>query len=642
MSCRSIIAAFAISIFAALSPQAHAAEDADSLFLDLREAARKDNASRATQLADRLRNYDTQSYVDYYRLKTRIRNASSREIDAFLSRYAGSAIADRLRNDWLLELGRQRNWPAFDRHYPQFVVRDDLQVKCYALMSSVAKAGKAAEDARELLTAPKKYGEGCQALIATLSKSGQFGADDVWTQIRLAAEAGRGGLAEDLAELVGARDGQVARSVDLPLLTLARGPQSGRAAHETFMIALGRLARKNHEQAAAFVLKHAIGKLSPQEQAMAWAQIALPASVNLAPEAIGYWRKAANAPLSIDGHEWKVRAALRAGDWKLVRGAIGAMPRSLQDDPAWVYWLGRALAEEGRTGEAQNLYQSIADKHHFYGQLALEELGQRISIPPQAAPVTAAEMAPMSTNPGFARALKFFRLNMRFEGIREWNWELRRMSEREWLAAAEYAREQQVLDRMVSTSERTRNEFDFTQRFPTPYSDLMRDATKQLGLDMAWAYGLIRQESRFVMNAKSSAGASGLMQLMPATAKWVARKVGMEGFSQSAVNDPKTNIALGTHYLKMVLNDLDGSQTMASAAYNAGPKRPRSWRASLTRPVDGAIFAETIPFSETRGYVKNVLSNATYYAAMFENRPQSLKARLGSVSPAAYAVTVLP
>ena len=642
MSCRSRIAAFAICIFAAITPLSHAAEDADSLFMDLREAARKDNAAKAAQLADRLKNYDTPSYVDYYRLKTRIRNASAREVDDFLSRYAGSAIADRLRNDWLLEMGRQRSWAAFDWHYPQFVVRDDLQVKCYALMSSAAKGRKVADEARELLTTPKKYGEGCQALIAALSKNGQFSADDVWAQIRLAGEVGRGGLAEDLAELVGARDGQVARSVDLPLLTLARGPQSGRAAHETFMIALGRLARKNHEQAAAFVLKHAVGRLSPREQAMAWAQIALPASANLAPEAIGYWRKAGNAPLSIEGYEWKVRAALRAGDWSMVRDAIGAMPRSVRADPAWIYWLGRAQAEEGRTGEAQTLYRSISEQHHFYGQLALEELGQPIIIPPQVTPVTAAEIMPMAKNPGLARAIKFFKLNMRFEGVREWNWELRRMNERELFAAAEFAREQGLLDRMVNTSDRTKQDFDFTQRFPTPYRDLMQAATRQLGLDMAWVYGLIRQESRFVMNAKSSAGASGLMQLMPATAKWVARKVGMEGFSQSAVNDPKINIALGTHYLKMVLNDLDGSQAMASAAYNAGPKRPRNWRSTLTRPVEGAIFAETIPFSETRGYVKNVLSNATYYAAMFQNRPQSLKARLGSVTPVAYAATVLP
>lgn len=640
---RSVIAVFAISIAATLVPLAHAATTgADETFVALRDAARKDNAKKAAELADRIKDYAIPSYVDYFRLKPRIGSASAGEINAFLGRYAGSAIADRLRNDWLLELGKQRNWSAFDRHYPQFVLKDDLQLKCYALMSAAAKGQNVAEDARELLTTPKKYGEGCPALIAALAKNGQFSDDDVWAQIRLAAEFGSGGVAERLASSVGAPDKQVARAVDLPLLTLARGTGNGRAAHETFIIALGRLARNNHEQAAAFVLKHVVGKLTQQEQELAWAQIALRASFSLAPEAVKYWRSAGNAPLSIEGSEWKVRAALRAGDWKMVKQAIQAMRASLQKDPAWIYWLGRALAAEGRQSEANSLFHSISELPQFYGQLALEELGHKITIPTQANPVTAEELAPMAANQGFARALKFFELDMRFEGVREWNWELRRMSERELLAAAEFARQNQVLDRMVNTSDRTKNEVDYTQRFPSPHRDLMLAATRQLGLDMAWTYGLIRQESRFVMNAKSSAGASGLMQLMPATAKYVAKKIGMSDFSKNKVNEPKTNIALGTNYLKMVLNDLDGSQALASAAYNAGPKRPRSWRSTLTRPVEGAIFAETIPFSETRGYVKNVLSNATYYAALFENRQQSLKARLGTVSPQTYVATALP
>ena len=644
MLSRSVIARFAISLFAALAilPLAHAADDADEIFAELREAAKKDNASKAAELANRLKDYAIPSYVEYFRLKPAIGTVSASEINSFLSRYAGSAIADRLRNDWLLELGRKRNWLAFDRQYPQFVLKDDLQLKCYALMSAATKGQNVADEARELLTMPKKYGEGCEALVVALAKNKQFSADDVWAQIRLAGEAGKGSLAENLASAVNAPEKQIARSVDLPLLTLARGPQSSRATHETFIIALGRLARKNHEQAAEFVLKHAVEKLSTQEQALAWAHIALPAAMNLAPEAINYWRKSEGAPLSIEGHEWKVRTALRTGDWKMVKESIQAMPPSLQKDPAWVYWLGRALVAEGYKSEANRLFQSISDYYHFYGQLALEELGHKITVPPPPSPATAEEIAPMAANQGFARALKLLDMDMRIEGLREWNWELRRMSEREMLAAAEFARQNNVLDRMVYSSERTKNEVDFSQRFPSPHRNLMAAATQQLGLDMAWTYGLIRQESRFVKNAKSSAGASGLMQLMPATARYVAKKIGMNDFSQANVNDPKTNIALGTNYLKMVLNDLDGSQAMATAAYNAGPKRPRSWRSTLPRAVEGAIFAETIPFTETRGYVKNVMSNASYYAAMFENRQQSLKARLGTVSPQTYVATALP
>jgi soluble lytic murein transglycosylase len=231
---------------------------------------------------------------------------------------------------------------------------------------------------------------------------------------------------------------------------------------------------------------------------------------------------------------------------------------------------------------------------------------------------------------------------MRFEGYREWNWELRKMDERQHLAAAEFARQQNVLDRMVSTSERTKSEFDFTQRFPSPYREAMTANTQSLGLDMAWVYGLIRQESRFIQSARSHVGASGLMQIMPATARWVANKIGLAGYAQSQIGDINTNILLGTNYLYMVLNDLEGSQALATAAYNAGPGRPRAWRATLSKPIEGAIFAESIPFNETRDYVKKVLSNATYYAALFEGKPQSLKARLGMVAPQGYTASDLP
>jgi len=188
------------------------------------------------------------------------------------------------------------------------------------------------------------------------------------------------------------------------------------------------------------------------------------------------------------------------------------------------------------------------------------------------------------------------------------------MTDRQMLAAAEFARRNGVIDRMISTSDRTREEFDFTQRFPSPYRAALEANARNAGLEPTWVYGLIRQESRFIEDIRSSAGASGLMQLMPATARWVARKVGMTTTAPSASPRSTFNLRLGTTYLRMVLDDLDGHPALATAAYNAGPGRPRAWRAALPRAVEGAVFAETIPFNETRDYVKKVMSNAVYYA----------------------------
>lgn len=613
----------------------------DDAFLALRDASRRNDAERASEIAASLGNYPIPSYVDYYQLKPRLKEAAPSEILAFIARYKDSAIADRLRNDWLLELGKQGDWITFDEQYPQFQLDDDTQLKCYALMSKASKGVNVAEEARALLTVPRNFGEACVALMTTLVEMEQFDTDDVWAQIRLAAETGSTDFVRRLVLLSGVDDGSLITAMEKPALIVARGVGLRRVRHEVFVVALSRLARSNPAQAADVLSDNTL-LLSKKQEAFAWAQIAYRASLKLLPEATEYWRKAGNAPLSLEGHQWKVRAALRAGDWKLVKTAIEAMPPSLRDDAAWTYWLARALREEGKTDAANARFQTIASQTSFYGQLALEELGHKITIPPRALPVTEAEVTPMAANEGFRRAFKFFDLNLRFEGYREWNWELRKMNERQLLAAAEFARRSDVLDRMVNTSDRTKIEMDFTQRFPTPYRDIMHATTQRQGLEMAWVYGLIRQESRFIMNARSHVGASGLMQLMPATARHVAKKIGLSDFTHRKVNEIETNILLGTSYLNMVLNDLEGSQTLATAAYNAGPGRPRAWRSTLAQPVEGAIFAESIPFSETRDYVKKVLSNATYYAAMFEHQPQSLKARLGSVGPAAFVATTLP
>jgi soluble lytic murein transglycosylase len=637
----------AATIAAGFIPATHAQRPAagvtaqDHIFQALRNAARRDDAAKAAELALQLADYPVPSYVDYYRLKPRVRDMPVAEIRDFLNRYDGSAIADRLRNDWLLELGKVRDWATFDEQYPLFVLKDDTQLKCYSLMSRALKGQNVADEARVVLVSPKDYGEGCPVLVATLAQNGQFDANDVWFQVRLAAELNYAALARRFAMLTDAPDNLVGQALDKPGLSLARGAGSARATHELFIIALGRVAKTSPEQAVSALVRVA-EQLTEQELALGWAQIALQSSLKLAPDAAVYWHRTSGAPLSPEGYSWKVRAALRALDWKLVQSGVDEMPAALRADPAWIYWLGRALKSQGKAEEAQPLFQSIANETNFYGQLALEELGQKITIPPQAARPTQDEITPMAANEGFRRAFKFFDMNMRFEGTREWNWQLRKMDERQHLAAAEFARQNNVLDRMVHTSDRTKVEVDFTQRFPMPFSEIMHASTQSLGLDKAWVYGLIRQESRFIMTARSQVGASGLMQLMPATAREVARRIGMNDFSPGRVNEVQTNIVLGTNYLSMVLNALDGSQALASAAYNAGPGRPRAWRSTLTHTVEGAIFAESIPFSETRGYVKNVLSNATYYAALFENRPQSLKSRLGMVTPKGFVPTDLP
>jgi len=615
----------------------------DDAFLLLREAVRQDDSAKAAFYAERLTDYSIPSYVDYYRLKPRLKDASQAEIRDFLRRYEGSAIADRLRNDWLLDLGRKHDWATFDEQLPLFVLNDDTQVKCYALQSRALKGQKVIEEARALLTAPNGYGEPCAGLIATLYQNGQFDQSELLFQLRLSGEYDATGQGRRIVALLNGPEKKIMQAIDLPTIAVAKGMGASHLEHEIYIVALGRLA-KTSMKLALLALHKAEPHMTAQEKAEAWAAIALQSSYTLAPETSDYWRKSAGATLSIDQAQWKTRIALREADWKTVKTTIRAMPAQLRSEPAWIYWLARSLMAESPnagnggppTGEAAQLLRSITEQSNFYGQLALEEMGRLITIPPAGAPISPAEIAPMAANPNFQRALKFFDMRLRFEGTREWNWALRGLNEREHLAAAEFARQNNILDRMVSTSERTRIQVDYSQRFPSPHDDIMHPTTQTLGLDKAWVYGLIRQESRFIMDAKSGAGANGLMQVMPSTARWVAKKMGLTDFVQGTLADVRTNILLGTNYLNMVLGNMDGSQVLATAAYNAGPGRLRTWRAALTKPMEGAVFIESIPFFETRVYVKNVMSNATYYAALFEGRPQSLKARIGTVTPRGY------
>jgi soluble lytic murein transglycosylase len=379
---------------------------------------------------------------------------------------------------------------------------------------------------------------------------------------------------------------------------------------------------------AAGQLEQLDAHLQAGEKEWAWSQVAWQAALRHRAEALDWYGRAKDAPMSDEVAQWRVRAALRAQNWKAVRSAIEKLPPALAEQPAWIYWLGRAYQSGGRTKEAGALFARIAGQANFYGNLADEALGRTIALPPQAAPATADELAAVTADGSIRRALLLFRLNLRVEGVREWNWAVRGMGDRALLAASAVAERAGVYDRAIATADRTRAEHDYALRYLAPFSNEVRAAAREQSLDDAWVYGLMRQESRFVTGARSSAGASGLMQLMPATARWVAGKIGLKDFRPNQVNDAETNLLLGTSYMRMILERFGGHPVLASAAYNAGPGRAHRWQAR--RPLEGAVYAETVPFSETRDYVKKVMSNAVYYSALF-GRPRSIQSWLGTV-----------
>lgn len=600
--------------------------DQDKKFIELREAARKNDLLKASQLASGLGNYEIADYVEYFKIKPRLYDSAAKpnastdadsEVNNFLKKYKGSALADRLRNDWLLVLGKRKDWVNFDQEYPQFMLDDDTQVKCYAMMSKLSKGDlpkTVGAQARATLLDPRYFGDACPELVAQLYA--------------------RGGLSK-----------QEALSISRSATEMNFDTQGQKMGVEDPIVAIVRKARTNPSLAMQ-TFNENDWRNNSEYKAMAWGVIGQFLAKKLDPTAIDAYRKqhalGQSELLSAESSEWKVRAALREKDWKLVKESVEAMPEAIRlRDPAWTYWHGRALKELG-DDRANEEFEKLAGQFHFYAQLSLEELGRPITIPPKTV-VTDADMKSISKSiPAFTKAAKLYDMNLRTEGNREWNWELRGMSDRELLASAEYGKKINMLDRTVNTADRTKVEHNFSLRFPTPYVEKLQPITKQIHLDINWVYGLIRQESRFVIAARSSVGASGLMQVMPATGQFVAKKIGMTDYTPDKLADLQTNLVLGSNYLNMVLNDLDGSWGMASAAYNAGPGRPKQWRQTLTKQVSMEAFAETIPFTETRTYVKNVLSNAVYYEILSTGKPQSIKAKLGTVNPSQAVSSNLP
>ncbi|WP_457282463.1 transglycosylase SLT domain-containing protein [Polaromonas sp. P5_D5] len=656
------------------------ASAADNVIVEMNKAFKRGDKGRLAQLLPQARGHALEPWAAYWELKARLGEASAQEMQDFFGRYAGTYQEDRLRNDWLLLLGQRRDWAGFAAEYPNYRMNDDKEVRCYALLvehlKNPAADARLADEVKKNWYAQREADDGCNSAAERLVGTKNLTPQDAWIKARLATEANRPRAATGAVQIV-APDavGMVNELNASPIRFLAgKHLALSKARREIVTLALIKMAISDTDGAASQMENKWGMQLNTEERNWVWGVIGRQAATRLgatpAGDALQYFAKVTkDTDLTDDMLGWKVRAALRAGtqpNWTLVLAAVNAMSDDARKDPTWSYWKARALlatappdvAPKGpivvattpgvtqtistgitiapQRAEALALLQSFASARGFYEQLALEELDQKITVPARPAPLTAEEKETARLNPGLNRAAYAIAIGLRPEGTREWNYSTNLhkrggMADRDLLAAAQFACDRQIWDRCINTSERTKGEIDFEQRFPMPFRETVTKRSQSINLDPAYVYGLIRQESRFIMDARSGVGASGLMQVMPATARWTAKKIGLEGFTQEQLNDRDTNIAIGTAYLKFALDDFNGSMPMAAAAYNAGPGRPRTWR---NGPVlDAAIWAESIPFSETRDYVKKVLSNTTNYAAILTGRPQSLKARLSTVGP---------
>ncbi|SCZ84382.1 lytic transglycosylase domain-containing protein [Nitrosomonas mobilis] len=611
----------------------------DGDFIKVQEAFRAKDAAKVAFYADRLRKHPLAPYAEYYRLRLSAQRNDETQIRNFLARHQGSYIADKLRGEWLQVLGEGRQWRQFGEEFPKLGHQDD-HIICFALhMKQLNGDQSTVAELKSRWLSGRNMPRGCTAPFQELIRTGKISTEDIWSRIRAALAANNTSVAKESGKYLATNQVINPRTIDMVLKNPARflDQQKNiktRADKEVTLFALLRLLRSETNHGLARWLKLR-GQFSAADQSYFLGNLAYWAAMRQDERALNWFTQATSGketyPLSATNHAWWTRIALRQYNWPMVLQSIEAMPESMQQEDVWRYWRARAFKSIGRKSDANTLLAKLSNEHSYYGQLAKEELGVMMSIPAARYTPGAQEIRAMENDPGVRRALALYRLNQRIEANREWIWTIKDFSDQQLLAAAKVAERHQVYDRAINTALKTVSQHDFSLRYLAPYRAQMKPVIKQQQLDEAYVYGLIRQESRFIPDIKSSAGAMGLMQLMPATAKWVASKLGIPKFQTGMATEINTNLQLGTYYLRHVLDQLDQQPLLAAAAYNAGPGRARRWRD--VKPLEGAVYAETIPFNETREYVQVVLNNSMYYASQFNHQQRpTLKERLGIVA----------
>jgi soluble lytic murein transglycosylase len=634
---RNLLAALALALpLAAGAAPRHVASTDDDV-LTAYDAYRAGDPIKFARMAKKLDGHLLEPWIDYWGIAMRLEDTPLADVHAFFQEHANTYVAEVLRGDWLKVLGKRGDWKEFARELPLYP-REDDEIRCYATLMGIERGEEfSMKEADWFWLDAEELPEGCGRLVERLLDDGQISVTDVWRRVRVLFARGQITAAKTALGYLAKEDSPDERMlVDAarqPKRVLSRLPKNldRRPVREVVILAAIRHARTDAEATAAILEQRLAAQLPESEVNYLWGRIAYEGAREHHPDALKWYARASAKSLDEDQLAWKIRAALRAGKWQVVRDTIDLLPVSSRHDSNWTYWYGRALAALGEETGSRAYYLRIAGQTDFYGLLASEELGYVSTVPESVYVPTEAEVEAAGKAPGLARSLEMIRLGMRTEGVKEWLFSVRYFDDAQLLAAAEFARRQGIWDRSISAADRTVRQHNFALRYPLPYRELFSEYAKTYNLDESWILGLVRQESRFITDARSGAGAAGLMQVMPRTARFVAHRIGIRRYDGRSVTEAKTNITLGAGYLRIVLDQL-GSQLLASAAYNAGPARARRWR-DEGRALEGAVYAETIPFPETRDYVKKVMANAVFYSALIEKKPTPLKARLGTIPP---------
>ena len=602
------------------------AEPSDRSRADYRAAsaalARGDLAA-AARLEPRLRDYPLHPYLELARLRRALSAEDAPAVTDFLTRFDGQLPAAKLRTSWLAVLAAKGDWPRYLRDFR--AEEASLTERCtrvLALWQTGAKTDASAA-AEELWQSPRSLPPACDRALAPWLRAGNPTSALAWERFVRAMEAGEIGLARYLQRFL---DAPAAADATL-FLAITEKPAHVRDTkrfrtadprHARILASgLSRLARSDAAAARnAFDDYTRRGFLDPDGQQQAAPRIAAALAATAPADALHWILGLPASARSVALPEEALRYALRARDWDGVSAALSMDTPPEDAVQRWSYWKTRAAEARGALDASalKTGFGSVRSPRSYYGFLAAERIGAPFEMEHESAPFDAATLAATAREPGIARAREFFLTGDILQSRREFAWTTARMPTASQQAAARLADRWGWHTLAISTAAAAKDWNDLGLRFPVIYREHFDAAAKRQRVDQTLLFAIARQESALNPGARSPVGAMGLMQLMPATAQQTARASGLAYRGTQDLLNPATNVQLGSHYLRMMLDDFSQNRILAAAAYNAGPGRVRQWLARLPAPVDHDIFTETIPFRETRQYVQNVLSFAVIYA----------------------------
>jgi soluble lytic murein transglycosylase len=596
-------------------------------------------------LAEGLQDYPLYPYLEAAALQHDLKTASAAEINAYLQRYPGLIPADDLRKAELRWLAKQKDWTGFD-HFYQPGLGDTLT--CDALQAGLAQ-GKPLDFDRDLaaLWQDTSLPSACNPVLDAAFAQGLLTTQRVWDRIERAADAGRASTVQQAAAWLSDGDAtqakRIADALRSPSTLLKQAPTFSDAPHnrEAISRALVRLARR--DSARALTDWQSLSKQFRFDQAQrdrVLAALALYNAVDFGPDALARLAALPSAAQTDATREWRVRVAVAQGDWKAAETAIAALTPEQMQNGEWRYWQARVAQKLGHTTTALEDFTALAQQATFYGFLAADRANLPYSICPETIPADPVLDRQIEAIPGFVRAFEFFALDMLHSARREWSRAFPDLTPAQQQQAAALASRRGWYDPAIFAFGKSGDVQFYALRFPLADKSRVVTAADKAGIDPSWAFAIIRAETAWQPDARSGADARGLMQLLPGTAKLVARRSGLPYPGPASLYDPAINIPLGTQYLAHMAMRFNGSPWLASAAYNAGPGNAQRW-VDARGGLDPETFILNIPFNETRDYVTRVMSFATIYDWRLHGAPVPVSSRLPAIGTP-YDATVDP